>query len=201
MGSPFFWRKVHSLSGLLPIGIFLCVHLFINSLALKGEIAFNQGVSLLHSVPYLWVLELLIIFIPLIFHALYGIWVVYLTRNNVLTYSYFRNWLFYLQRVTALITLVFVVWHVYVLRFANGIFGNEISFTFVSQALSHPLVTVLYVVGLLATFAHFANGLWSLLISWGITIGARAQRSAAYVCLGVFVILMIVGMNALRVFI
>ena len=201
MGSPFFWRKMHSLSGLLPIGIFLCVHLFINSLALKGEIAFNQGVSLLHSVPYLWVLELLIIFIPLIFHALYGIWVVYLTRNNVLTYSYFRNWLFYLQRVTALITLVFVVWHVYVLRFANGIFGNVISFTFVSQALSHPVVTVLYVIGLLATFAHFANGLWSLLISWGITIGARAQRSAAYVCLGVFLILMIVGMNALRVFI
>jgi succinate dehydrogenase / fumarate reductase cytochrome b subunit len=168
------------------------VHLFINSLALKGEISFNQGVSLLHSVPYLWALELFFIFIPLIFHALYGIWVVYLTRNNVLTYAYFRNWLFYLQRVTALIALVFVVWHVVVLRFANGIFGNEVNYTFVSQALSNPVVTMLYVLGLLATFAHFANGLWSLLISWGITIGAKAQRSAAYVCLGVFVILMVV---------
>lgn len=201
MGGPFFWRKIHSLSGILPIGIFLCVHLFINSLAIKGEVSFNQGVSLLHRVPYLWALELVFILIPLIFHALYGIWVVYLTRNNVFTYSYFRNWLFYLQRVTALITLAFVVWHVFVLRFANGIFGNEINFTFVSQALSNPVVTVLYVLGLLATFAHLANGLWSLLISWGITIGARAQRSAAYLCLGMFVILMVVGVNALRVFI
>ena len=201
MGGPFFWRKMHSLSGLLPIGIFLCVHLFINSLALRGEAAFNQGVSLLHSVPYLWALELFLIFIPLIFHALYGIWVVYVTSNNVLTYSYFRNWLFYLQRVTALVTLVFVVWHVYVLRFSNGFSGNEINFTFVSQALTNTVVIVLYVLGLLATFAHFANGLWSLLISWGITIGARAQRSAAYVCLVVFVILAVVGLNALRAFI
>lgn len=201
MGGPFFWRKLHSLSGVLPIGVFLCVHLFINSLALKGAITFNQGVSLLHSVPYLWALELLIIFIPLIFHALYGIWIVYLTRNNVFNYSYFRNWLFYLQRVTALITLVFLVWHVFVFRLANGIFGNEINYTSVSQVLSNPVVTVLYVIGLLATFAHFANGLWSILISWGITIGAKAQRSAAYVCLGVFVILLVVGFNALRMFI
>lgn len=201
MGSPFFWRKLHSLSGVLPIGVFLCVHLFINSLALKGETTFNQGVSLLHSVPYLWALELFFIFIPLIFHALYGIRVVYLTRNNVLTYSYFRNWLFYLQRVTALITLAFVVWHVFVLRFANGIFGTEINYTFVSHALSNPVVTVLYVLGLLATFAHLANGLWSLLISWGITIGAKAQHTAAYVCLVLLVILTIVGINALRVFI
>lgn len=201
MGGPFFWRKLHSLSGILPIGFFLCVHLFINSLALRGEDAFNQGVSLLHSVPYLWALELFFIFIPLLFHAFYGIWVVYLTRNNVLTYSYFRNWLFYLQRVTAVMTLVFVVWHVFVLRFANGIFGNEINYTFVSHALNNPVVTALYALGLLATFAHFANGLWSLLISWGITIGAKAQRSAAYLCLGVFVILMVVGFNALRVFI
>jgi len=201
VGGPFFWRKMHSLSGLLPIGIFLCVHLFINSLALRGEAAFNQGVSLLHSVPYLGALELFLIFIPLIFHALYGIWVVYVTRNNILTYSYFRNWLFYLQRVTALVTFVFVVWHVYVLRFSNGIFGNEINFMGVSQALSTPVVTVLYVIGILATFAHFANGLWSLLISWGITIGVRAQRVTAYLCLILFMILAVVGLNALRAFI
>ena len=72
---------------------------------------------------------------------------------------------------------------------------------YVSQALSNPVVTALYVIGLLATFAHFSNGLWSLLISWGITIGEKAQRSAAYVCLGVFIILIVVGANALSAFI
>ena len=200
MAGPFFLRKLHSLSGILPIGLFLCEHLLINSLALKGETTFNQGVSLLHSIPYLWVLELLIIFVSLFFHALYGIWIVYLTRNNVFTYSYFRNWLFYLQRVTALITLAFVTWHVIMLRFANGILENEITFNVVSLALSNPVVTILYVVGLLATFAHFANGLWSFLVSWGITIGAKAQRSAAYVCLAVFIVLTVVGVNALRAF-
>lgn len=200
MIGPYFWRKLHSLSGIIPIGIFLCEHLFINSLALKGETAFNQGVSFLHRIPYLWALELVIIFVPLLFHALYGIRLVYLTKNNALTYSYFRNWLFYLQRITALITLAFVVWHVIVLRFANGILDNEINYTLVIQALSHPVVTVLYIIGLLATFAHFANGLWSILISWGVTVGAKAQRTTAYICLGVFIILTIVGVNVLRVF-
>lgn len=198
--SSYFWRKLHSLSGILPIGIFLCEHLFLNSLALKGETAFNQGAALLHSIPYLWVLELIIIFVPLSFHALYGIWLVYLTKNNPLTYSYFRNWLFYLQRVTALITLAFVVWHVVVLRFANGVMSNEINYSFVLQSLSNPMVTLFYGIGLLATFAHFANGLWSILISWGITVGAQAQRSAAYVCFGLFIVLMIVGVNVLRAF-
>ena len=197
MASPFFWRKLHSFSGIFPIGIFLLEHMFINSLALRGEASFNQGVALLHSIPYLWALEILVIFGPLVFHAFYGIWVVYLTRNNVLTYSYFRNWLFYLQRITALITLAFVTWHVWVLRFSSG----KIDFTVVAKALSDPIVLVLYLIGLLATFLHFANGLWSFFVSWGITIGEGAQKKAAYICSLVFLLLTVVGIKALLAFI
>lgn len=196
MTNSFLWRKLHSLSGIFPIGIFLLEHMFINSLAVKGEKAFNQGVALLHSIPYLWALEVIIIFAPILFHAFYGIWVVYLTRNNVLAYSYFRNWLFYVQRVTAIITLIFVGWHVLILRFSSG----EISFNVVAQAFSSPAVIVLYFIGLVATFVHFANGLWSFLISWGITIGEGAQRKAAYLSTLVFVVLTVVGVNALLAF-
>ncbi len=196
MANSFLWRKLHSLSGIFPIGIFLVEHMFINSLAVKGETAFNQGVALLHSIPYLGVLEFLIIFAPILFHALYGIWVVYLTRNNVLAYSYFRNWLFYVQRLTALITLIFIGWHVLILRFSSG----QISFSVVAQALSNPVVMALYLIGLIATFVHFANGFWSFLVSWGITIGEGAQRKAAYVSTLVFVLLTVVGVKALLAF-
>lgn len=201
MAHSFFWRKLHSLSGILPLGIFLMVHMFINSMAVLGPEDFDRGVSLLHSVPYLWFLELVVIFIPILYHAFYGIWVVYLTRNNINNYRYFRNWLFYLQRVSAIITLLFVTWHVVVLRFSEGIFSSNISFEFVTTALNQPVILILYLIGLLASFGHFANGLWSFLVSWGITVGEQAQRIAAYACFGVFIILTAVGINALLAFI
>lgn len=197
----FFWRKLHSLSGILPLGIFLLIHMFINSMATINQEKFNRGVTFLHSIPYLWFLELVIIFIPIMYHALYGIWLVYLTRNNIENYRYFRNWLFYLQRVSAIITLLFVTWHVVVLRFSQGIINNNVDFNFVATALNQPVVLVLYLFGMLASFGHFANGLWSFLISWGITVGEQAQRTAAYGCFVVFVILTAVGINALLAFI
>ncbi|KLU60709.1 succinate dehydrogenase cytochrome b558 subunit [Peptococcaceae bacterium CEB3] len=196
----FFWRRLHSLSGIIPIGVFLAEHMFINSLALKGKSSFNQGVALLHSIPYLFAVELVVIFLPLLFHAFYGLWLVYLTKNNVLPYTYFRNWLFYLQRVTALITLLFVGWHVWVLRFSSGLTAGN-AFSVVAHALHSPAVMVLYIIGLLATFGHFTNGLWSFLVTWGITVGERAQRVAAYVCIVVFLVFTVVGLNALGAFI
>ena len=201
MAHSFFWRKLHSLSGILPLGIFLMVHMFINSMAVLGHEDFDRGVSLLHSVPYLWFLELVVIFIPILYHAFYGIWVVYLTRNNITNYRYFRNWLFYLQRVSAIITLLFVTWHVVVLRFSEGIFSSNISFELVTTALNQPVILILYLIGLFASFGHFANGLWSFLVSWGVTVGEKAQRTAAYACFGVFIILTAVGINALLAFI
>lgn len=197
----FFWRKLHSLSGILPLGIFLMVHMFINSMATLGIADFNRGVALLHSIPYLWFLELVVIFIPIIYHALYGVWLVYLTKNNPLNYRYFRNWLFYLQRVTAIITMLFVIWHVLVLRFSEGFINSKVDFEFVKTALNEPVILILYLVGMLASFGHFANGLWSFLVSWGVTVGEQAQRTAAYACLAVFIILTAVGINALLAFI
>lgn len=200
MVGTYFWRRLHSLLGVIPLGVFLVEHMFINSLALKGEESFNQGVALLHSIPYLLAVEIIIIFAPLLFHAFYGLWVVYLTKNNVLTYTYFRNWLFFVQRATALIALVFVGWHVWVLRFSSGLSPAN-AFSVVTQALQSPVVVILYVMGLLATFGHFANGLWSFLVTWGITIGERAQRTAAYVCGFVFLLFAVVGLSALSAFI
>lgn len=197
MASSYFWRKLHSFLGLFPIGFFLFEHMFINSLALQGEAAFNRGVAFLHGIPYLGLLEVVFIFLPLLFHALYGIYLVYLTRNNVLAYTYFRNWLFYVQRITALLTLGFVAWHVLVLRFGLG-FSGEINFANVAQALANPVVATLYVLGLLASFGHFANGLWSFLVSWGITVGEKTQKTSAYICGILFVLLTLVGLNALN---
>ncbi len=146
------------------------------------------------------VIELVVIILPLLLHAIYGLWVVYLARNNVLRYTYYRNWMFYLQRITAIVTLIFVVWHVYSLRVANLLYGTEVSFDALSQILASPLYLGLYVIGLLAAVYHFANGLWTFLISWGITIGPRSQQTAYYCCAGLFILLSAIGLRSLLAF-
>lgn len=54
--------------------------------------------------------------------------------------------------------------------------------------VTQPLLLAVYVIGILAACFHFSNGLWSFLISWGITVGPRSQRVSSILCLGLFVL-------------
>lgn len=197
----FFIRKLHSLSGILPIGIFLTGHLTVNSLSNLGPDAYNRAVALLHSIPLLPLIEILFIAVPIAFHALYGLWVVYLAKNNVLTYTYYRNWLFYLQRLTAVFTFIYVLYHTYTLSISRVLFGLEISFQTMTTVLSNPWVLAFYIVGLVSAAFHFANGLATFLITWGITVGPFSQKVATVISGLVFIVLSFMGIQSLLAFI
>ena len=53
-----------------------------------------------------------------------------------------------------------------------------------------------YLVGILATVWHLANGLWLFAVDWGIVIGERAQRLTGYACIAIGLLLLAVGINA-----
>jgi len=105
----FLIRKLHVITGLLPVGIFLLIHLTINSYVLIGPEVYTERAALMKQLPFLTFLEMGLIFAPILYHGLFGIWVVYIAKNNVLKFSYSRNWAFYLQRITAVITFVFFI--------------------------------------------------------------------------------------------
>ncbi|WP_243386124.1 succinate dehydrogenase cytochrome b558 subunit [Bacillus kexueae] len=193
-------RKLHSLLGVVPIGIFLMQHLVVNHFATKGPEAFNNAAHFMESLPFRYVLEAFIIFIPLLYHAIYGIYIAFTAKNNVSRYSYFRNWMFMLQRVTGVFTLIFVAWHVWETRIAAA-FGKEVNYDMMAEILSNPGMLVFYIVGVLSAIFHFANGLWSFAVSWGITVSPRSQLISTYVTLGIFVALSIVGLRAIFAFV
>jgi succinate dehydrogenase / fumarate reductase cytochrome b subunit len=193
-------RRLHSLSGLIPVGVFLLVHLFINSFVFKGPEAYNQAVKLLNSSPITPWLEVFLIGIPIAYHGFYGLWVTYVCKTNIFRYQYFRNWMFYFQRVTAVITLIFVLWHVYVLRIARIFTGTEMTYDIFHQWASNPTYFVIYIICLLAALFHFANGLWTFAFSWGITIGPESRKIWTYICVLIFVVLGITGINILTAF-
>src|ERR1700733_12082874 len=72
-GTSFIWRKLHSLLGIIPIGAFLLEHLLSNFEALKGPVAYGVQVKFLNSLPLVRVLEWVFIFLPILYHAIYGV--------------------------------------------------------------------------------------------------------------------------------
>lgn len=196
----FFYRRLHSLLGVIPVGLFLVQHLVVNHFATKGEEAFNTAAHFMESLPFRIFLELFIIFLPLLFHAIYGLYIAFTSKNNTVKYSFFRNWMFMLQRVTGVITLIFVVWHVWETRIAAA-FGAEVNYQMMENIFENPFMIAFYIVGVISAIFHFANGLWSFFVSWGITVTPRSQLISTYVTLGIFIALSIVGVRAIFAFV
>ncbi|WLR50142.1 succinate dehydrogenase cytochrome b558 subunit [Bacillus tianshenii] len=193
-------RRLHSLLGVIPVGLFLLEHLITNFMATQGAEKFNSAVHFLEELPFRYFLEIFVIFLPLLYHAIYGLYIAFTAKNNVSNYGYFRNWMFLLQRVSGVVTLIFIAWHVWETRIA-ALFGTPVNFEMMQNILNNPAMIVFYIVGVVSTVFHFANGLWSFFVSWGITVTPRSQRISTYVTMAVFVGLTYVGMRALFAFV
>ena len=205
----FVLRKLHQLSGIMPLGIFLLEHFYTNSKALTGAADFNNAVKDLQSIPYILFVEIGGIFIPLIYHAVYGLVITVEARPNNLNYPYARNWFYTIQRVTGIILFFFITFHVLNFRFGMIPWLNTLSvarnpdqaFAVVSREFSIVPIFIVYLVGITSTVWHLANGIWLFLVDWGITIGERAQRLTGYACIAFGALLLAVGINAAVAFI
>ncbi len=205
----FILRKLHQLSGIVPLGIFLLEHFYTNSKALTGPADFNKAVSELQSIPYILFVEICGIFIPLIYHAVYGLVITIEARPNNLAYPYPRNWFYLIQRITGVILFFFITFHVLNFRFGMVPGLNTVSvahspekaFDIVAGEFRMVSIFIVYMIGIAATVWHLANGIWLFLVDWGITIGERAQRLTGYACISFGVVLLLVGINAAVAFV
>ncbi len=205
----FVLRKLHQLSGIVPLGLFLLEHFYTNSKAIGGAAEFNGAVRSLQSIPYILFVEVGGIFIPLIYHAVYGLIITFEARPNNLNYPYPRNWFYLIQRITGLILFFFIIFHVLNFRFGMIPGLNTISvahrpdlaFEIVSTEFRMIPIFIVYMIGITATVWHLANGIWLFMVDWGITIGERAQRLTGYACIAFGAVLLLVGINAAVAFI
>lgn len=193
-------RRIHSLLGVIPIGIFLIQHLVVNHFATKDAEAFNAAAHFMENLPFRIFLETFVIYLPILFHAVYGLYITFQAKNNVSRYGYFRNMMFLVQRVTGVITLIFIAWHVWETR-VQAALGAEVNFSMMADILSSPFMIAFYLIGVLSAVFHFANGLWSFFVSWGLTVSPRSQKISTYVTMGVFVALAIVSVRTIFAFI
>jgi succinate dehydrogenase / fumarate reductase cytochrome b subunit len=182
------------------VGVFLLSHLSTNAKALGGQAAFDRAVRDINRLPFLPLIEVLGIFLPLGFHALYGVKLALEGRPNVGLYPYTKNWLYTMQRATGLVAFAFIAWHLWEFRIAKllGRMGTEAFYPTLAERLSSttaglPLYAIIYLVGIAASVAHFANGLSTFAFGWGLCVSRRAQRVFAAAAGAVGLVVFLIG--------
>ena len=202
-GTSFLLRRLHSLTGIIPVGAFLFEHILIsNSTAISGPSAYARQVSFLANLPLVFFLELFGIWLPIAYHGLYGFYIWYRGDSNVGAYPWTGNWMYAAQRWTGGIAFIYIVWHTYTMRF-TGVDLHEnpmASFAKVAHEVQNPWLLVFYIVGLIAASWHFAYGIWLFSAKWGIVVGDKAQKRLLNLCLAFFVLLSVVGLASLYTF-
>lgn len=191
----FILRRLHSLLGVVPIGIFVVQHLVVNHFVVYGPESFNKAAHFMANLPFVTALEILVIYLPILFHAILGVYFVFTAKNNVRKYGYLRNWLFFLQRITGILVLIFVVWHVWQTKVQIALFGADLDFSLMSDILSQPFFFWFYVIGILSVVFHLSNGLWGFLVSWGIAQSPKSQKMITYLTVAVFFIVSYIGIR------
>jgi succinate dehydrogenase / fumarate reductase, cytochrome b subunit len=204
-GISFVLRRLHSLTGIIPVGAFLFEHILISNataIGQSGPAAYARQVSFLANLPLVFFLELFGIWLPIAYHALYGFYIWYRGESNTVSYPWSGNWMYTLQRWTGGIAFIYIVWHVYTMRFLGSDLHlrPDLSFGKVQQEVFQTPLFLFYVVGLIAASWHFAYGIWLFAAKWGIVSGDRAQKRLLGLCLAFFLLLTGVGLASLTSF-
>jgi succinate dehydrogenase / fumarate reductase, cytochrome b subunit len=208
-------HKLHSLSGVIPIGAFMVFHLTMNAYSLplgrsdsEGETAFNMVIKVISNAPFVMLLEVAAIFAPIIFHAVYGFMIIRSMQSisgNAVHYGgkeYVRNYLYILQRWSGVVAFAYLVFHAidttmfkywWEVNHGHEQGFRSISYAAMSYRFAQPWYLVVYLIGIAAAAFHLGNGIPSFAIRWGLAIGKSAQNIFAGI--GVLVFLGLTGLG------
>jgi succinate dehydrogenase / fumarate reductase cytochrome b subunit len=196
--------RLFSLAGLLPIGAYVVVHLLVNASVLEGPRMYQEQVDRIHSVgeTMVTILEWTFIFIPILFHAIVGFWIVAGGLPNVGAYPYGSNVRYTLQRATGMLVAAFILFHLWQMHrlgrpLGGGHFDPEHAASSAAIVLDNFPMIAIYTVGTLCAVYHLTNGIWTFGITWGVWTSEGAQRRAGYVCAVFGILVALAGMGSL----
>ncbi len=198
-------HKLHSLTGVVPVGYYMLQHLALNSFSLAGPQKFDAVINFFESIPkhVLLVMEVTMIWIPILFHAVYGVFITGRAKQNYIgtKYNWSENRMYLLQRVSGIVIFLFLSFHVTTTTGKKYFTGDAEQ---IKYAAMHTYFTsyayiplMIYMVGILAASYHFSYGIWNFCVRWGITISDNAQRRVQQFSALMFVAITVMGWAAL----
>lgn len=194
-------KRIHSFVGIVPLGVYLVLHLSRNLATLLGPEAFDTAVAATWQKPVNYVWTVLLVYLPLIYHTVYGLKLaVSGEKKSIGSYWNLENARFVLQRLSALGLLGFLAAHLFLTRIhpAMGwVEGGKITYGYFAEHMwNNPVTAVTYLFGILAAAYHLGNGVGTFCISWGIATGKRGIEFAEKIALGFGLFLLVMGYAA-----
>ncbi len=188
-------KRLHSLTGIVPIGVFLGEHFYTNAHAMYGESVYNEAVYSLNRIPYVVLVEMLGIWLPIAFHGILGVYLWWTGSINVDRYPYARNWLYVFQRLSGLFLLIFIAVHTAEYRFGglrwDGFYGELV------RHMQDGVAFAFYCAGVIAAAFHLANGLNTFTMTWGLARSEAGQHRVGAICIIVFAAMCGAGLHTL----
>jgi len=152
-------RKLHALTGLVPLAGYLCFHLWETASATSGRQAFVGSVTGAGGGSAALWLETLLVLLPLGAHAGMGIAMAARDRRGTDPGSHPSRGLRNLQRATGVAALAFVLLHLghtWWLKVGGG--DGALIYDQLRSDAGRPVYLVAYVLGLTCVFFHLAQG-------------------------------------------
>ncbi|AKJ00631.1 succinate dehydrogenase / fumarate reductase cytochrome b subunit [Archangium gephyra] len=196
--TPLLQSRLGSFLAVVPLSIWVVNHLWDNLAAFYGGAAWQNAVTQ-YKHPYAQALTFLIVMLPLLFHTAWGMVRMFSFKPNNLAYPYYGNVKYIVQRVAGLGVLAFLGAHIW-LAFLQPrlIYGGAEPFAAIAYEMHwHPPTIAVYVLGVLGTAYHLANGLQGFAMGWGLLASERSMRRFEPWSIVIFLVLLGIGWGAL----
>lgn len=171
-------RRLHSLTGVLPLLAYVVFHLGETASAPAGRRSFAETVTGTAGGAVAVGLETVLVIVPLFLHASLGIHATVRDRYP-LAESYPSEALRRLQRITGILVLLFLVVHLghtWTSKVA-GVDGGAL-YDRLMGSVGQPVFLVAYGLGVTALAVHIAQGVGAFAVTWGLVRTAGGRRAA-----------------------
>lgn len=198
--------RLGSILAIAPLSVWVAWHLWENLYAWRGAGAWSERVvdttmtasgPVYSGNPVSSTLVSVVVFAPLLIHLAWGLRRLGMTKPN--GYKFFGNAKYILQRLSALGLLGFIAAHVYLARISPALHsptGHESFDDLAAHMRHHPPTLVVYILGVLGTTYHLANGVYTAAFIHGLAASPKAQRRMQVASIALFLVLLGVGLGA-----
>ena len=190
----FLRSRLASLLAVVPLGVWVFVHLWHNLAAFDGATAWQSAVTE-YPHPVAQLVTGIVVLLPLVLHSAWGITRLFTSRPNNLRYGFYGNAKYLLQRVSAVGLLLFLGAHLWLAMLHPRLQeGHAETFADIAHEMHHHGPTlVVYLLGVLGIAYHLGNGLQTFAMGWGLVSSKRALRRLEGVAIAVMVAVLALG--------
>jgi succinate dehydrogenase / fumarate reductase cytochrome b subunit len=196
--TPLLQSRLGSFLAVVPLSIWVVNHLWDNLAAFQGAEAWQSAVTQ-YKHPYAQMATFLVVILPLLFHTGWGIVRLLSFKPNLGAYPNYGNLKYIIQRVAGVGVLFFLGAHLW-LAFLHPrlVEGHAEPFSDIAREMHFHLPTLMvYLLGVLGTAYHIANGLQGFAMGWGLLASERSMRRFEPWSIVIFLVLLAMGWGAI----